>query len=713
MKTKHDTPYYKKVYSRDTKNLKILIGHGGKTPKYAKKGGPFNLDPPKRRPVGKLSAPPMVLDEDISPELRSAFMNIKDATIKFKTKKDIPLKKDSVLTAFKKGVFYNASIKDDQIKTETNLFVDKELSKQEFLSKLGEQGEICNVLDCDATTVTVKGQKSQTLRQMMKAGTETAGTETAKGDQTTKKPKTELQKSKEKQNKTSASVVASVAKDGNVKGALEKDFFKNYKTSPYHPLAKEFANTFYDIVDESLKKIPNVQERQIAALTAVVFGTIGMNAASAIAETAGVFAKKDLELAASTIGSIIGLAGGKFQQLSKLYDKIIKGEATKIIKDKAKKVKDKIKKTVGGGVLSLPNGQGKKILFLGNSQTVRVSRVLKGMLANKNYDTAGSRVYTSGKFDLVHSGDTSAAHPSYYHKGSKGYNTIQRLIKKLGGADKIGLISVNMGDAQKVGTWQSATDKMIKDLRGLIPDVAIFWMGAPPIQKKVPKTNARRKRNTLDAQRAVEKNGGVFINPFNYLGVSKITSKALYVQDPEMVHLNTAGIAKVLAGSVADNEEEEKKSKPKTQGSVEKIRYEGRRAVKLPSGEIRAGGTPAWRNNNPGNLKLRTAWRFYGAVGRVDGFAVFPTPEAGEEALDKYLDTFAWSGRGPAGGYTIKTYFKMHDEPNHIKYSNFVAKRVGVDVDTKTKNLSNRQKRKFKEAIKRMEGYKEGDVIPA
>jgi hypothetical protein len=93
MRTKHDTPYYKKVYKRDTKNLKILIGHGGKTPKYAKKGGPFKLDPPKRRPVGKLSAPPMVLDEDISPELKSAFMNIKDAKIRFRTKKDIPLKK--------------------------------------------------------------------------------------------------------------------------------------------------------------------------------------------------------------------------------------------------------------------------------------------------------------------------------------------------------------------------------------------------------------------------------------------------------------------------------------------------------------------------------------------------------------------------------------------------------------------------------------------
>ena len=64
MKSKHNQPYYKKVYSRDTKNLKILIGHGYKQPKYAKKGGPFKLNPPKRRPVGKLSAPPMVLDEE-------------------------------------------------------------------------------------------------------------------------------------------------------------------------------------------------------------------------------------------------------------------------------------------------------------------------------------------------------------------------------------------------------------------------------------------------------------------------------------------------------------------------------------------------------------------------------------------------------------------------------------------------------------------------
>jgi len=48
-----DKPWYKKVYKKDSKNVKILIGHGTKTPKHAKKGGPYTKDPPARRPVNK------------------------------------------------------------------------------------------------------------------------------------------------------------------------------------------------------------------------------------------------------------------------------------------------------------------------------------------------------------------------------------------------------------------------------------------------------------------------------------------------------------------------------------------------------------------------------------------------------------------------------------------------------------------------------------
>ena len=56
MKSIHDRPYYKKVYKKDSKNLRILIGHGSKQPKHAKKGGPYKINPPKRRPVDKLSS---------------------------------------------------------------------------------------------------------------------------------------------------------------------------------------------------------------------------------------------------------------------------------------------------------------------------------------------------------------------------------------------------------------------------------------------------------------------------------------------------------------------------------------------------------------------------------------------------------------------------------------------------------------------------------
>ena len=77
MKSIHDPPYHKKVHKSDSKAVKDLTGHGSKKKRsfkvpgrkkrkgkkksprnYIKSGAPFNLDPPKRRPAGKLSAPP-------------------------------------------------------------------------------------------------------------------------------------------------------------------------------------------------------------------------------------------------------------------------------------------------------------------------------------------------------------------------------------------------------------------------------------------------------------------------------------------------------------------------------------------------------------------------------------------------------------------------------------------------------------------------------
>ena len=55
----------------------------------------------------------------------------------------------------------------------------------------------------------------------------------------------------------------------------------------------------------------------------------------------------------------------------------------------------------------------------------------------------------------------------------------------------------------------------------------------------------------------------------------------------------------------------------------------------------------------------------------------------------------------------------MYYKPKWEIYSKNVAKAVGVDVTKKTKDLNEKQKERFKEAIKRQEGYKAGTVIPA
>ncbi|MFZ2587734.1 MAG: hypothetical protein WAZ18_06435 [Alphaproteobacteria bacterium] len=47
------------------------------------------------------------------------------------------------------------------------------------------------------------------------------------------------------------------------------------------------------------------------------------------------------------------------------------------------------------------------------------------------------------------------------------------------------------------------------------------------------------------------------------------------------------------------------------------------------------GGSPAWRNNNPGNL--RPAKAHPGQIGEAWGFAVFPTKHAGKIAMRAQL----------------------------------------------------------------------------
>lgn len=98
-------------------------------------------------------------------------------------------------------------------------------------------------------------------------------------------------------------------------------------------------------------------------------------------------------------------------------------------------------------------------------------------------------------------------------------------------------------------------------------------------------------------------------------------------------------------------------------------------------------GTLAARNNNPGNL------RSWGSNPVVNGFAQFATPEAGWAALKRQVQLVIDRGLtlkeffgGKAGVYPGYAPAADANDPNG--YAAFVAKRLGVDVNTPLKALA-------------------------
>ena len=53
--------------------------------------------------------------------------------------------------------------------------------------------------------------------------------------------------------------------------------------------------------------------------------------------------------------------------------------------------------------------------------------------------------------------------------------------------------------------------------------------------------------------------------------------------------------------------------------------------------DTRSGGTLAWRANNPGLLPYNPITRGMGAIGAVDGVAVFANESSGRAALAKLM----------------------------------------------------------------------------
>jgi hypothetical protein len=95
-------------------------------------------------------------------------------------------------------------------------------------------------------------------------------------------------------------------------------------------------------------------------------------------------------------------------------------------------------------------------------------------------------------------------------------------------------------------------------------------------------------------------------------------------------------------------------------------------------------GSVSYRNNNPGNLKYAHQ---KGAIG-IDpaGFAVFPTYEAGWQALMAQLEA-AFSACVYSPEDTLSEFFSKYTEGDSQSYANYVAGKLSVDPSTRLKDI--------------------------
>lgn len=121
---------------------------------------------------------------------------------------------------------------------------------------------------------------------------------------------------------------------------------------------------------------------------------------------------------------------------------------------------------------------------------------------------------------------------------------------------------------------------------------------------------------------------------------------------------------------------------------------------------VRRGGTRAWRNNNPGNLRYGNFARENGAIGTAGGFAVFPDEETGMRALKKLLRSNTYSK------LSISAAINKYAPPvenNTQRYKTRLSKMTGLPLSTKLATLNENQLNEVALAIRAIEGWKPGN----
>ena len=127
----------------------------------------------------------------------------------------------------------------------------------------------------------------------------------------------------------------------------------------------------------------------------------------------------------------------------------------------------------------------------------------------------------------------------------------------------------------------------------------------------------------------------------------------------------------------------------------------------------KSGGSRAWRNNNPGNIRYNPNFPL-GAIGKdKNGFSIFNNKEAGLSAMDTNLTSGKYKDLSLAGAISR---WAPPSENNTGKYIEDSAKKMGMTAEqfknTKYSSLDAKQKALFRDSIEKQEGWIAGNITP-
>jgi hypothetical protein len=121
---------------------------------------------------------------------------------------------------------------------------------------------------------------------------------------------------------------------------------------------------------------------------------------------------------------------------------------------------------------------------------------------------------------------------------------------------------------------------------------------------------------------------------------------------------------------------------------------------------VRSGGTRAWRNLNPGNIRMGSFASAHGAIGDDGEFAVFPDEASGMAAIEALLRTnsyFFLSLREAIHRYAPPV------ENDSDAYVDAIVRETGIAPGERLNTLEATQIGALAGAIRKIEGWRQGE----